>query len=93
MAVLETIRLKKRIPGPFLVVAPITTLGHWQREVESLYNINCVVYTGSGADRDLIREYEFYHTVGKSKSGRLPKFNVRLRGMAWRRFGGSHFGW
>ena len=78
VAVLETIRLKKRIPGPFLVVAPITTLGHWQREVESLYNVNCVVYTGSGADRDMIREHEFYHKVGKSNGRRMPKFNVSL---------------
>ncbi len=23
------------IPGPFLIVAPLTTLGHWQREVET----------------------------------------------------------
>ena len=22
-------------PGPFLVVAPLTTLGHWQREIET----------------------------------------------------------
>jgi SNF2 family DNA or RNA helicase len=23
------------IQGPFLIVAPLTTLGHWQREVET----------------------------------------------------------
>ena len=37
------------IPGPFLIVAPLTTLGHWQREVEtwtSMVGLHCPVSHG-----------------------------------------------
>ena len=37
--------------GPFLVVAPLTTLGHWLREIQTWTDLDVVQYTGSGADR------------------------------------------
>ncbi|KAL3700060.1 hypothetical protein R1sor_018082 [Riccia sorocarpa] len=76
VAMLETLRIKHKIGGPFLVVAPVSTLGHWQREVESLTDMNCVVYSGNQDDRALIREYEFKYE-GDKKSSRM-KFNVLL---------------
>lgn len=73
---LETLRLKHGIPGPFLVVAPVSTLGHWQREVESLTDMNCVVYSGNYEDREIIRSHEFKYD-DDSKSSDV-KFNVRM---------------
>lgn len=35
IAVLEYQRQLEGVRGPFLVVAPLTTLGHWQREIET----------------------------------------------------------
>jgi SNF2 family DNA or RNA helicase len=35
IAVLEHIRQFCGNRGPFLVIAPLSTLGHWQREVET----------------------------------------------------------
>ena len=35
IAVLEYQRQLGGAAGPFLVVAPLTTLGHWQREIET----------------------------------------------------------
>lgn len=70
---LENLRLKRRIRGPFLVVAPVSTLGHWQREIESLTDMNCVVYTGNQEDRQIIRSHEFYYTDGNPCD---LKFNV-----------------
>jgi hypothetical protein len=35
IAVLQYKRQICRIRGPFLVVAPLTTLGHWQREIQT----------------------------------------------------------
>ena len=32
---LQTLRKVGGVPGPFLIVAPLTTLGHWQREVQT----------------------------------------------------------
>lgn len=73
VAMLETLRWKRKIRGPFLVIAPVSTLGHWQREVESLTDMNCVVYTGNQEDREIIRQHEFYLSESNSKA---LKFNV-----------------
>jgi SNF2 family DNA or RNA helicase len=35
IAVLETLRRRGGCGGPFLLVAPLTTLGHWQREMRT----------------------------------------------------------
>ena len=35
IAVLESLRLVGNVQKPFLLVAPLTTLGHWQREIET----------------------------------------------------------
>ncbi|KAI5062349.1 hypothetical protein GOP47_0022888 [Adiantum capillus-veneris] len=76
VAMLQNLRVKWKMKGPFLVVAPVSTLGHWQREIESLTDMNCLVYSGSMDDRNVMREYDFYTT---RKSDDL-KFNVLLTG-------------
>lgn len=77
VAMLQNLRVKMKIKGPFLVVAPVSTLGHWQREIESLTDMNCVVYSGSMEDRNIIKEYEFYSSSGKTHD---LKFNVLVTG-------------
>lgn len=46
--------------GPFLVIAPLTTLGHWQKEIEVWSKMNCVVYSGNVRDREILRHYELW---------------------------------
>ena len=46
--------------GPFLVVAPLSTIANWQREFASWTNINAVVYHGSQTSRDMIHTYEWF---------------------------------
>ncbi|KAG2455048.1 hypothetical protein HYH02_000873 [Chlamydomonas schloesseri] len=65
---LQTLRKVGGVHGPFLIVAPLTTLGHWQREVQTWTDMNVVLFAGSAADRAVILEHEFYHT-GPSGSG------------------------
>ena len=51
-------------PGPFLVIAPLSTIEHWRREVEGWTDMNCCVYydTAGGAQaRQMIRELEWYY--------------------------------
>lgn len=74
VAMLETLRCKRNLRGPFLVIAPVSTLGHWQREIESLTDMNCVVYSGTQEDRDIIRQYEFHY----ADNSKTLKFNVLL---------------
>lgn len=44
--------------GVFLVIAPLSTLAHWQREFEAWTDLNTIIYHGSAEDRDQIRRYE-----------------------------------
>lgn len=60
VALLEYARLCNGQPGgPFLVVAPLTTLTHWQREVHKWTHMNAVVYDGSAADREACAEADW----------------------------------
>mmetsp|Transcript_9183 Transcript_9183/g.21889 ORF Transcript_9183/g.21889 Transcript_9183/m.21889 type:complete len:2363 (+) Transcript_9183:217-7305(+) len=45
--------------GPFLIVVPLSTLSHWQREFVGWTGLNTIVYHGSAEDRHQIREQEF----------------------------------
>lgn len=45
--------------GPFLIVAPLSTVVQWYREMSKWTDLNVVLYTGNAADRAMIREYEF----------------------------------
>ena len=49
------------IRGPFLVIVPLSTLGHWQREFEAWTDLNAIVYHGSAASRNMLKEYEMYY--------------------------------
>lgn len=69
----------QKIPGPFLVVAPLSTIAHWKREVEGWTGMHPLVYHGSGASRELIRKYEWDKFLpagyehGSSPSKPIPK--------------------
>ncbi|KAI9895626.1 hypothetical protein PsorP6_018898 [Peronosclerospora sorghi] len=47
------------IRGPFLIVAPLSLIVQWQNECEIWTTMNCVVYQGNTASREIIREFEF----------------------------------
>ena len=59
VSVLHHIWREEGIRGPFLVLAPLSTLSHWQREFEGWTEMNAVVYHGSAESRELIRELEW----------------------------------
>lgn len=64
--------------GPFLVIAPLTTLGHWQRELETWTAMNVVVYAGGQADRDAALKHDMYFPGSKKRGGRAVKPHVVL---------------
>ena len=59
---------------PMCVVAPLTTLGHWKREIEKWTAMNAVVFDGSAADREVCAEHEFY--VGNTREVKFDVFLV-----------------
>ncbi|KAJ3031256.1 UNVERIFIED_CONTAM: choline dehydrogenase 7 [Siphonaria sp. JEL0065] len=49
------------IKGPFLVIAPLSVIGNWEREIQRWSEMNVVVYHGRETARNLIVETEFYY--------------------------------
>ncbi|XP_048228059.1 protein CHROMATIN REMODELING 5 isoform X2 [Ricinus communis] len=66
----------QQIPGPFLVVVPLSTLSNWAKEFRKwLPDMNIIVYVGTRASREVCQQYEFYND---KKVGRPIKFNALL---------------
>lgn len=67
------------VTGPFLVIAPLSTIGNWQREFETWTELNVITYHGSGASRNMIQEYEMYYRneAGERVEG-IHKFHVMI---------------
>jgi chromodomain-helicase-DNA-binding protein 7 len=67
------------IRGPFLVIAPLSTIPNWQREFELWTDLNVIVYHGSQTSRNMIQEYEMYFkdAAGERTPG-VFKFHVLI---------------
>lgn len=71
ISLLAFLAVQRGLPGPFLVVAPLSTVASWQRECAKWASfLNTVVYVGSKKSRDIIREYEFYSVEKPKGTGR-----------------------
>lgn len=46
---------------PILIVAPLSTLIHWEREFQNWTELRVLLYHGNNVARDLIYDYEFYN--------------------------------
>jgi len=76
-----------------LIVAPLSTLAHWQREFEGWTMLNTIVYHGSAKDRQIIRELEIAHESNRPSGGVgfnqlylrkcRPKKNDAIEGNPW----------
>lgn len=60
---LNHLAVVEEVPNPFLIMAPLSTLSHWQREFENWTNLNAVVYHGSASARSVLQNYEFFLSV------------------------------
>ncbi|KAI8622186.1 SNF2 family N-terminal domain-containing protein [Chytriomyces sp. MP71] len=58
---LDYLYTRCNVKGPFLVIAPLSTIGNWERELNRWSDMNVVVYHGREAARNLIVETEFYY--------------------------------
>ncbi|XP_018090747.1 chromodomain-helicase-DNA-binding protein 6 isoform X8 [Xenopus laevis] len=49
------------IRGPFLIIAPLSTITNWEREFRTWTEMNTVVYHGSQISRQMIHQYEMHY--------------------------------
>ena len=65
--------------GPFLIVAPMSTLPHWKREFEKWTDLEPVIYHGSTRSREIIKGTEFLvvDEHGRELKGRV-QFDVLI---------------
>uniref|UniRef100_A0A8C5Q8R6 Chromodomain helicase DNA binding protein 6 n=1 Tax=Leptobrachium leishanense TaxID=445787 RepID=A0A8C5Q8R6_9ANUR len=49
------------IRGPFLIIAPLSTITNWEREFRTWTELNTVVYHGSQISRQMIHQYEMFY--------------------------------
>lgn len=48
------------IKGPFLIIAPLSTIANWEREFRTWTHLNAIVYHGSMVSRQMLQQYEMY---------------------------------
>jgi len=58
IALLYHLHNQEKVSGPFLILAPLTTLQQWRREIEDWTNFNCLLYYDEGNSdmREIIRQ-------------------------------------
>ena len=80
VATLNQIWQNEGIRGPFLVIAPLSTLHHWQREFDTWTEMNAIVYHGSTESREVLRDFEFrFADAGSSAATReVYKFHALI---------------
>lgn len=64
--------------GPYLIVAPLSTIGNWENEFRRWSVMNVVTYHGSWQDRAAIQEHEFYFLEKGKRLKKVYKFNALL---------------
>jgi chromodomain-helicase-DNA-binding protein 7 len=64
--------------GPFLIIAPLTTLAHWKQVADEWTDMNTVLYydASSFEGRSVIRHYEWFHTEITSDGRPTQKYKV-----------------
>lgn len=60
-----------------MVVSPLSTIGHWAREFSEWTHMNVLLFQGNQANRDMIKQYEFYFPGSGTTKGEY-KFDILL---------------
>mmetsp|Transcript_14278 Transcript_14278/g.21378 ORF Transcript_14278/g.21378 Transcript_14278/m.21378 type:complete len:2203 (+) Transcript_14278:135-6743(+) len=68
-AFLQMLSANQGLRGPFLVVAPLSTLVNWQREVSAWTDLDAIIYHGSQEDREIAREFDMFYMTRKHSEG------------------------
>lgn len=58
---MDYLAVTEKMKGPFLVVAPLSTIAHWEREIEEWTTLKSISYYGISQRRKLLKKYEMFH--------------------------------
>uniref|UniRef100_A0A673GMD6 Chromodomain-helicase-DNA-binding protein 6-like n=1 Tax=Sinocyclocheilus rhinocerous TaxID=307959 RepID=A0A673GMD6_9TELE len=64
--------------GPFLIIAPLSTITNWEREFRTWTEMNVIVYHGSQISRQMILQYEMYH---RDEQGNIVSGQFKFHGI------------
>uniref|UniRef100_A0A674MVS8 Chromodomain helicase DNA binding protein 9 n=1 Tax=Takifugu rubripes TaxID=31033 RepID=A0A674MVS8_TAKRU len=64
------------IKGPFLIIAPLSTIANWEREFRTWTYLNAIVYHGSMVSRQMLQQYEMYF---RDSQGRVSRSAYRFQ--------------
>uniref|UniRef100_A0A8C1Y1I2 Chromodomain helicase DNA binding protein 6 n=1 Tax=Cyprinus carpio TaxID=7962 RepID=A0A8C1Y1I2_CYPCA len=64
--------------GPFLIIAPLSTITNWEREFRTWTEMNAIVYHGSQISRQMIQQYEMYH---RDEQGNIMSGQFKFHGI------------
>ncbi|KAI9305451.1 P-loop containing nucleoside triphosphate hydrolase protein [Cunninghamella echinulata] len=68
VALLNDIYQNVGIRGPFLIVAPLSTIPHWERAFKAWTDLNVIDYRGNALSRSLLIETEFFYKDMQGKN-------------------------
>lgn len=63
------------IEGPFIVIAPLSTIANWKKEIEEWSNLYAIVYHGDVVSKKIIQNYEWKEN--DDKEGKF-KFDILI---------------
>ncbi|XP_054470354.1 chromodomain-helicase-DNA-binding protein 9 isoform X6 [Anoplopoma fimbria] len=66
------------IKGPFLIIAPLSTIANWEREFRTWTHLNVIVYHGSMVSRQMLQQYEMYF---RDAQGRVIRGAYRFQAL------------
>lgn len=82
---INTLVTSYKLRGPYLAIAPLSTLAHWKKTIEDWTLLNCVVYhdPNGSEGREVSRKYESYYIDimkrgGISEKSKLVKFHIMV---------------
>ena len=85
MALVNHLITYEKQVGPYLIIAPLSTLQHWKRVFEEWSNLNCVLYYDPEGKpgREECRQHEWYRADitmkgTMTKANKICKFNVLI---------------
>ena len=76
VSMLQSLRSLEGIDGPFLIVAPLSTLPHWERELSTWTDMYWVNLHGPADSRRVVEKYEWLTDEKQARGQETYKFQV-----------------